>query len=276
MPLNSYYEIKPYIPRRLQIALRRARAWWKLKTHADVWPIDERAAAPPPAWKGWPGGKKFAFVLTHDAETEVGRDRCLDLARIDREFGFVSSFNFIPEKYDVPVELREELTRQGFEVGVHDLRHDGKLFRSREEFRSNAESINLYLKGWGAAGFRAGSMHRNLDWFHSLDIEYDASTFDTDPFEPQPGGTGKIFPFWVDSSNGARKGYVELPYTLPQDFTLFVILKEESIDIWKRKVDWIASRGGMCLLITHPDYMTASFEKQSNIRSIITGNFSGT
>ena len=47
-----------------------------------------------------------------------------------------------------------------------------------------------------------------------------------------------------------------MPYTLPQDFTLFVILKQESIDLWKRKLDWVASKGGMCLLITHPDYMT--------------------
>src|SRR5206468_140078 len=50
-------------------------------------------------------------------------------------------------------------------------------------------------------------------------------------------------------------GYVELPYTLPQDFNLFVILQEESIDVWKRKLDWVARCGGMALLNTHPDYM---------------------
>ena len=99
-------------------------------------------------------------------------------------------------------------------------------------------------------------MHHNLDWFHSLDIEYDSSTFDTDPFEPQPDGVGTIFPFWVPPQNGTGKGYVEMPYTLPQDFTLFVILQQESIDLWKKKLDWMASNGGMCLLITHPDYMT--------------------
>ena len=30
-----------------------------------------------------------------------------------------------------------------------------------------------------------------------LNIAYDASTFDTDPFEPQPDGVNTIFPFWV-------------------------------------------------------------------------------
>jgi hypothetical protein len=52
-----------------------------------------------------------------------------------------------------------------------------------------------------------------------------------------------------------RRGYVELPYTLPQDFTLFVLMKERSIEVWKRKLDWIAENGGMAMLITHPDYM---------------------
>jgi hypothetical protein len=48
---------------------------------------------------------------------------------------------------------------------------------------------------------------------------------------------------------------MEMPYTLPQDFTLFVLMEETSIDIWERKLDWIARNGGMALFNTHPDYM---------------------
>jgi hypothetical protein len=103
-------------------------------------------------------------------------------------------------------------------------------------------------------------MHHNLDWIGYLNIEYDASTFDTDPFEPQPDGMKTIFPFWVAGSN-ARRGYVELPYTLPQDFTLFVLMQEKTIDIWKRKLDWIAEIGGMALILTHPDHMSFSGRK---------------
>lgn len=253
---DIYYQVKPVLPRRLQIALRRAHARIKLRMHGDVWPIDEKMATPPKNWQGWPDGKRFAFVMTHDVETEVGRDRCRELMRIDQEFGIVSSFNFVPERYEVPAELRDHLASHGFEIAVQDLKHDGKLFRSRPKFLEHAKSINRYLKDWDAIGFRAGAMHHNLDWFHSLDIEYDASTFDSDPFEPQPDGTGTIFPFRVEPRNGTGKGYVEMPYTLPQDFTLFVILKQESIALWKKKLDWVASHGGMCLLITHPDYMT--------------------
>src|SRR5659263_438952 len=112
---DIYYQIKPLLPRRLQIALRRARARIKLRTHGDVWPIDEKAATPPKNWQGWPDGKRFAFVMTHDVETEVGLDRCRDLLRIDQEFGIVSSFNFVPERYEVPAELRDHLVSHGFD-----------------------------------------------------------------------------------------------------------------------------------------------------------------
>ena len=111
-------------------------------------------------------------------------------------------------------------------------------------------------------------MLRNLDWLHDLDVQYDASTFDTDPFEPQPDGGHTIFPFWVPRPNGSsvtatkstqpllQRGYVELPYTLPQDSTLFLVLRETTPEIWMRKLDWIAQHGGMVLLDAHPDYMS--------------------
>jgi hypothetical protein len=90
---------------------------------------------------------------------------------------------------------------------------------------------------------------------HDLKILYDASTFDVDPFEPQPDGVGTIFPFEIKDPTSGRS-YVELPYTLPQDFTIFVLMNQKKIDIWKRKIEWIAEKGGMAHIITHPDYMS--------------------
>jgi hypothetical protein len=66
-------------------------------------------------------------------------------------------------------------------------------------------------------------MLNNLGWLHDLNIAYDLSTFDSDPFEPQPDSRNTIFPFWISNGNG---GYAELPYTLPQDSTLFLLLQE--------------------------------------------------
>jgi len=190
----------------------------------------------------------------HDVDTEYGQSKCRQLSRLDESMGFRSAFNFVPERYAVSAELRQYLVNRGFEVGVHGLKHDGKLFLSRGKWHHNAFRINQYLREWNSVGFVSPSTHRKLDRMHDLDIEYDASTFDTDPFEPQPDGMTTIFPFWIQGNNG-QKGYVELPYTLPQDFTLFILMKQQNIDIWKRKLDWIVEKGGMVLLITHPDYM---------------------
>ena len=55
-----------------------------------------------------------------------------------------------------------------------------------------------------------------------------------------------------------------MPYTLPQDFTLFILMKEKNIDIWKKKLDWIAEKGGMALFISHPDYMNFNKQKIGN------------
>lgn len=251
---SLYYRIKPLVPARLRLAVRGWLTRRKRERSRDIWPILPGSERPPPGWPGWPEGKKFAFILTHDVEGEAGVAKCRQLMAVEKRLGFRSSFNFIPEGgYQVPRELREELTAGGFEVGVHDLHHDGKLYRNRKEFAGNASRINHYLKEWDAAGFRSGFMLHNLDWLKDLDIQYDASTFDTDPFEPQPDASGTIFPFWRGDATG--RGYVELPYTLPQDSTLFLLLAEATPELWLEKTDWIARHGGMALLNVHPDYL---------------------
>jgi glycosyltransferase involved in cell wall biosynthesis len=229
--------------------------------------MDDAVGRKPVDWKGWPDGRTFAFVLTHDIEGPTGVARVKELAELEMSLGFRSSYNFIPEgSYEVPEDLRHWLEDNGFEVGVHDLRHDGKLYASRDAFRRNAERINYYLREWKATGFRSGFMLHNLDWLHDLDAEYDGSTFDIDPFEPQPDGVGTIFPFWVEAPLGVQHrfgyssrtrsdGYLELPYSLPQDSTLFPYLQQADNHLWKDKLDWVAARGGMALVNVHPDYM---------------------
>ena len=255
-----YYLIKPLVPRPIQIMLRGSVARWQRKRCGAVWPIDERAGNPPPGWKGWPDGKKFAFVLLHDVDTFKGHEKVRDLAALEERLGFRSSFNFVPEGYPVSPELRAELKDRGFEVGVHGLVHDGRLFSNRELFLKRAAKINRYIKEWGAVGFSSPSMHHKLEWMHEIEMEYDISTFDTDPFEPQPDPARTIFPFWYQQSPSHR-GFVEIPYTLAQDFTLFILLKEKDTSIWRQKLDWIAQKGGLALLDTHPDYMTFSGAK---------------
>ena len=276
-----YYRVKPLVPWSMRVGIRRAFALKKRNSNRDVWPVLPGSEKPPANWSGWPDGKKFALVLTHDVEARTGVAKCRQLMDLERQLGFRSCFSFVPQGgYTTSRMLRRELTENGFEVGVHDLNHDGNLYRSRQEFSEKAEQINAYLKQWGAVGFRSAFMLHKLDWIHELNVRYDASTFDTDPFEPQPDGVGTIFPFWVprpqiptlnspvlrslgEGGSTPDSGYVELPYTLPQDSTLFLLFRERTPDIWLQKLDWVAKHGGMALVNVHPDYLRFDGEAPS-------------
>jgi hypothetical protein len=247
-----YYALKGFIPRSFQIQLRRKWTKFQIRKIGDRWPILDSAKVKPRGWKGWPNKKCFAFILQHDVETEKGLKKVEKVAEVDEALGFRSSFNFVPEKYSVPLSMREELSSRGFEVCIHGLKHDGKLFSNRRVFLSRAKRINRLLQEWNCEGFSSPSTHRNLSWLPELNISHSTCTFDTDPFEPQPEGVATIFPFIVEDL--CKKKIVEIPYTLPQDFTLFIIMRERNNDIWKQKLDWIANAGGMALLKTHPDY----------------------
>jgi hypothetical protein len=254
MFVKLFYNVKPIIPRKLQLFLRRRISRYKRKKHHHLWPIDPATGTAPRGWQGWPASRSFALVLSHDVDTKKGLERVLDLLRIEKALGFKSAFNFVPERYKVPPALVAQVKAEGFEVGVHGLKHDGKLFKSRKIFNQRAQRINHYLKAWEARGFTAPSMICKLEWIHDLNISHSTSSFDSDPFEPVPNPVGTIFPFAVNHSATGHT-FIELPYTLPQDHALFVILKERGIEIWQQKLDWIAACGGMALLNSHPDYM---------------------
>ena len=251
---NIYYTLKPIIPRCIQILLRRKRAQNILSKCADIWPIDHRITVSDLNWQGWPDHKAFCFAISHDVEDYRGLKKCIKLAEIEKELGFRSCFSFVPERYTIPDDLRSYLLSNGFEIAVHGLKHDGKLYSSKKEFERRAILINHYIKDWGASGFYSPVMQHNLKWLHKLEMKYDASTFDIDPFEPQPEGVRTIYPFWVEKKE-SNSGYIEIPYTLPQDITLFIILKEKNISIWSKKLQWLKDNKGLVFIKTHPDYM---------------------
>jgi len=267
-----YYFHKPIIPRFIQIICRRIIVHFKKKKYLvnEVWPIDKKTNSTPYGFQGWPNKKRFAFILRHDVESEYGYNKCYELLELDKKMGFKSSFNFVPKKYEVTHKTIDFIEKNGFEMGVHGLYHDGKLYFSKKHFQKRSELINYYLKLWRSVGFYSPSSHHKLDWLHELDIEYDSSTFDTDPFEPQSDGAGTIYPFFV-KDDSTHSLYVEIPYTIPQDFTLFVLMKQNNIEIWKKKLDWIAENGGVAFLNTHPDYMC--FDKTNNGREYLVSRY---
>jgi hypothetical protein len=196
----------------------------------------------------WPAGHQSAFVLTHDVEAQAGYDFVREVMDLEASYGFRSSFNFVPEAYAVGADLLDEMRARGFEVGVHGLKHDGRLFSSREVFMARAAEINEKLAEWRAVGYRSPMTHRNPDWMQALAIQYDLSFFDTDPYEPMAGGTMSIWPFQLGN-------FIELPYTLMQDHRYLEVLEERSPDLWLQKADFVRANYGMVLLNSHPDYL---------------------
>lgn len=252
--IKFYYNLKPLIPRPIQIYLRRQIARVRRKHYSTVWPIMEKAGSLPEGWKGWPDNKRFALAILHDVDTIQGLSKSLRLLELDINLGLTASFNFVAEDYNVPHWYLKKIKDSGFEVGLHGLTHDARLFLSREKFDKARGKIKYYLDLWGAAGFVAPSMICNQKWLTEFDIKWACSSFDTDPFEPQRQDVHTIFPFYVRGSE-IDNGYIEIPYTLPQDHCLFVILREQDNRIWKRKIDWIAQKGGLAMLNVHPDYI---------------------
>ena len=262
---NLYYDLKPWLPRPVTRAMRQLYQPVSKRKFPLGWPAEERYAlflweickqvltiagkSKLPFLPFWPKGNRFAFVLTHDIETGYGQSFVRKVADLEESLGFRSSFNFVPERYPLDQSIINELKERGFEVGIHGLKHDGKLFRSRSEFDRRAKAINQYIKSFDAAGFRAPLTHRHPEWMQALDIEYDLSFFDTDPYEPISGGTMSLWPFFMGH-------FVELPYTLVQDYTLTSVLGETSPKIWIEKVGLIKKYHGMALINSHPDYLT--------------------
>jgi peptidoglycan/xylan/chitin deacetylase (PgdA/CDA1 family) len=260
--LSLYYALKPFIPRSVQLTLRRLYARRQRRRLFPAWPAEpvlvngqydalrSRLASEGRVFfvNFWPDALRFCVTITHDVESAAGIANIPRVLEVEQRHGVRSSWNFCADWYAIPDGLFTQLRSAGCEVGLHGLRHDGRLFQSRRTFEDALPGIHAYLSAWDAVGFRSPATHRNAEWMPEIGALYDSSFPDTDPFEPQAGGCCSIFPFFLGDM-------VELPITLVQDHTLFDILGERSIDLWIAKSAWIARHHGLVNLIAHPDYL---------------------
>jgi hypothetical protein len=190
-------------------------------------------------------------------EAQAGLDFCPQLMDIDDSFGIKSSFQLVPEKrYVVFDDVLNSFRQRGFEINVHDLNHDGHLYSEREEFLRRARKINRYARRYGARGFRSGALYRNLNWYDALEFDYDMSVPSAGHLEAQGGGCCTIRPYFINKM-------VELPVTTTQDYSLFHILNDYSIDLWKQEIETIMQRHGLMSFIVHPDYIREKKAQQT-------------
>lgn len=262
---SLYYRLRPALPVSLRKHLQRLYFRFRNENSFPTWPVDRtvegilerlltlsmkaRGVGRMPFIWFWPEGAHSCSIVTHDVETATGLGRCTKLMDLADSFGIKTSFQFVPEeRYLVSEEKLDEVRERGFEVNVHDLNHDGRLFSDRREFLSRAKRINQYVNQFRASGFRSAVMYRNVDWFDALDVSYDMSVPNVAHLDPQSGGCCTVFPFFIGK-------VLELPLTTTQDYSLFNILNEFSTQLWKRQISLISEKHGLISFIVHPDYV---------------------
>jgi hypothetical protein len=262
---HAYYFIRPLLSVAIRKHLQRARLRDWRRIPFPLWPVDasvdllaERALGIalsagknreiPFVWF-WPNGASACATMTHDVEAAAGLAFCPQLMDLDESFGIRSAFQLVPEgRYHTSEAQREEFRRRGFELNVHDLNHDGRLFYDRAEFRRRAQTINAYGRRFGSCGFRSGAMYRNQDWYGDFEFSYDMSVPNVAHLEPQRGGCCTVMPFFVGE-------ILEIPLTTIQDYSLFHILNDYSTTLWRSQTAFILKRHGLMSFIGHPDYL---------------------
>ena len=263
-----YYWLRPLTNRSLRKGIQRLRAVNWQKRRFPQWPVDTtvenicenllllslRASGVdriPFIWF-WPDGARGCVSMTHDVEAVAGRNFCAQLLDIDDSFGIKASYQIVPEgRYQVTPEFLSRLRDRGSEVGVQDLNHDGRLFDEREEFRRRASLINRYGREYGAKGFRSAVLYRKPEWYEDLDFSFGMSMPNVAKLDPQRGGCCTVMPYLIGD-------ILELPLTTIQDYSLFQVLNEHSIDLWRVQLEMILAKNGLASFIVHPDYIIES------------------
>jgi len=268
----AYYGIRPLMPVSIRKHLQRARLRGWDRIAFPKWPVDRTVnelfemvmtyslkanslKRIPFIWF-WPDGAPSAAIMTHDVETAQGRDFCSAIMDMDDSYGIKASFQVVPEqRYEVSQDYLDSITKRGFEVAVQDLNHDGRLYKNREQFLERVGKINSYGRQWGVDGFRAAVLYRREEWFGDLEFSYDMSIPNVAHLDPQRGGCCTVMPYFIGD-------LLELPVTTTQDYSLFHILQDYKIDLWKTQIELVMEKHGLLSFIIHPDYVMTAPERK--------------
>jgi hypothetical protein len=266
-----YYQLRPLMGVGVRKHLQRVRLTGWDKIPFPRWPVDrsvdalmESAMALALKAQGrssipfiwfWPDGASACGMMTHDVEGQTGIDFCDALMNIDDSIGIKSAFQLIPEgREEQWRRTAARLRDRGFEVNLHDLNHDGRLFADKDAFLGHAKRINDYTREFGCEGFRSGAMYREQGWFGAFEFAYDMSVPNAAHLEPQRGGCCTVMPYFIGN-------ILELPLTTIQDYSLFHILDDYSTKLWKEQIRVIREHHGLISIIAHPDYLTGHRER---------------
>ncbi|MGE3841569.1 MAG: hypothetical protein AB7I50_08275 [Vicinamibacterales bacterium] len=259
----TYYFVRPALPIAVRKQLQKVRlsGWrdiafprWPVEASVDVLMretlrtvLRQRPGQAIPFIWFWPNGADGCVMMTHDVEGVSGAHFVPNLMDLDAAAGIPSSFQVVPEAPYTP-RLVALCRQRGFEVNVHDLNHDGHLFRDKATFDARIAEINRHAREFDSRGFRSGAMYRRQEWFSDFEFDFDMSVPAVAHFEPQQGGCCTVMPYFIGD-------VLELPLTTTQDYQLFNFVGEYSIALWEAQTEAILSHHGLVSFIAHPDYL---------------------
>ena len=208
--------------------------------------------------KNW-DKKQFAFVMTHDVDSQEGFGRSKRLKNIEEKYDIPSAWYIPSKRYRLDPESVKSLASYG-EIGCHDTKHDGKLvFLARKKLNlriSEAKTALERLTGRSIDGFRSPLLQYNANIMAAVEKAgfcYDSSIPTWEPKHPltmKSHGIQTMFPLSLG-------GLIEIPITLPQDHQMLSVSGltcREALEKWSSMVNVIKNLGGLCSFLVHPDY----------------------
>ncbi|KAF0244172.1 MAG: hypothetical protein FD180_2757 [Planctomycetota bacterium] len=238
------------VPGVLRIKIGQALAAME-KPGFPAWPIDPSGDAL--RWllgeRGgeWPGGKKFALVLSHDVDTADGMQFAPRLLDIEARHGVPAVYSLVTSTYAIEKKFLRDVLAAGGEIAWHSDLHDNRIaFEDEPGIRCRIESARGFLEEFDVRGFRSPSLCRTPTLLRvaAERFTWDSSIPDTGP----GGGCASVQPFLVGSM-------LEVPLTLPMDADLVFRRRDPKTwpDAWMEKARFIRDVGGCAVLCTHPE-----------------------
>jgi len=200
----------------------------------------------------WPDGRPVV-ALTHDVDTGRGQRTIRSIAREEERLGLTSCWYVVGRRYPLDHGLLDEMRSAGHEIGLHGVRHDGKLaYLSPARIARRLDRCRDAVARHDMRGFRSPVLLMTPRLARAVGerFEYDSSVPDTDvrAAAAPRRGCASIFPIWRDD-------LLQLPLTLPLDDRLLLQQRtpRRIFEVWREKLDWVLHLGGLAVVTTHAE-----------------------
>lgn len=209
--------------------------------------LRDKLSISPINWRG----KRGVICFSHDVDNQEDYRRIRKIYQLNKKYELVSSFNFLTNwGYEIEKKVLEELSDNGFEVGLHGYTHDIAFGirsenRIRRELTIALKKLDFPVKGYRAPAFAIS--RRLLKILKELGIKYDSSMKTISCYSSQSAEV--FYPYKYPGV-----GIWEVPLSIQDDrlFRDLHLSNEEAIGVIKELALRIIGIGGVCVINNHP------------------------